>query len=102
MARLAWGGGGGEPAVTAEEVCAHASGLVALLGPSSPIGRLAVGGRPDAARRALGPFRDAFGERLHVGVRQRVRAGARDGIRAMLRLAGRAGGRGGGGEGGRR
>jgi error-prone DNA polymerase len=80
----------GEPSVTAEQVCAHATGLVALLGPSSPAGRLAVGGRPDAARRALESFRDAFGDRLHVAVEQRLEPGSAEEIRAMLRLSERA------------
>ncbi len=77
----------GEPSVTDEQVCAHPAGLVGLLGPSSPVGRLAVGGRLDAARRALGPWMDAFGERLYVAVQNRVEAGSRDEIRALLRLA---------------
>ncbi|HET9722941.1 MAG TPA: DNA polymerase III subunit alpha [Actinomycetota bacterium] len=81
----------GEPSVTAEQVCAHAGGLVVLLGPSSSVGRLAVAGRLDAARSALSPFRDAFGDRLHVAVEQRLEPGSRDEIRALLRLADRVG-----------
>ncbi len=77
----------GDPSLTAEQVCAHSWGLVGLLGPSSPVGRLAVGGRLDAAKRALSPFRDAFGERLYVAVEQRLEAGSRDEVRALLRLA---------------
>ncbi|MGE5459438.1 MAG: PHP domain-containing protein, partial [Solirubrobacterales bacterium] len=77
----------GEPSVTAEQICAHASGLVSLLGPGSPVGRLAIRGRLDAARRAIAPFKDAFGERLHVSVQDRMEAGSRDEIRALLRLA---------------
>ena len=45
----------GDPSLTPEQVCAHAGGLVAILGPSSPLGALAVAGRTDAARRALDP-----------------------------------------------
>jgi error-prone DNA polymerase len=77
----------GEPSLSPEQVCAHAEGLVALLGPSSSVGRLAVGGRLDAARTALGPWKDAFGKRLHIAVEQRLEAGSRDEVRAMLRLA---------------
>jgi error-prone DNA polymerase len=81
----------GEPSVTAQQVCAHAGGLVALVGPSSPAGRLAAAGRLDAALTALSPFHDAFGDRLHVAVEQRLEPGSRDQVRALLRLADRAG-----------
>ncbi|GIU99466.1 MAG: DNA-directed DNA polymerase [Actinomycetota bacterium] len=81
----------GEPALAPEQVLAHAAGLVALLGPDSPPGRLAVGGRPEAALAALGPWREAFGERLHVAVQHRLEPGSREEIRALLRLAERAG-----------
>jgi error-prone DNA polymerase len=81
----------GEPSVVAGQVCAHADGLVALLGPTSPPGALATGGRLEAAHRALGPFREAFGDRLHVAVQNRLEPGSSDEIRALLRLAERAG-----------
>jgi error-prone DNA polymerase len=77
----------GSPSLTSEQVCAHPSGLVVLLGPSSLVGRFAVQGRLDAARRTLGAFRDAFGDRLHVAVQNRLEPSSRDEIRAMLRLA---------------
>jgi error-prone DNA polymerase len=78
----------GDPSVVATQVCAHASGLIAVMGPRSHAGRLAVGGRVDAGASSLGPFREAFGrERLFVGVEHRLEAGSRDEIRAMLRLA---------------
>jgi error-prone DNA polymerase len=80
-----------EPALAPEQVCAHAAGLVALLGPGSPAGRLAVSGRPEAARRALEPYREAFGERLYVAVQHRLEPGSREEIRALLALAERAG-----------
>jgi error-prone DNA polymerase len=80
----------GDPSVTAEQVCAHAGGLVALLGPSSSVGRLAVRGRLDAARTALSPLRDAFGDRLHLAVEQRLEPGSAEEVRAMLRLAERS------------
>lgn len=81
----------GVPALAPERVCAHAAGLVALLGPRSPAGRLAISGHPEAARRALEPYREAFGERLYVAVQHRLEPGSREEIRALLRLAERAG-----------
>jgi error-prone DNA polymerase len=80
----------GDPSLTPEQVCAHAGGLVALLGPSSLPGRLATSGRTDAARSAIDPFKEAFGDRAFVGVEHRVEAGSANEIRAMLRLADRA------------
>ena len=80
----------GDPSLTPEQVCAHAEGLVALLGPSSPPGRLAAAGRFDAARRTLDPFRQAFGSHAFVAVEHRLEEGSDREIRAMLRLAERA------------
>ena len=40
----------GDPSLTAEQICAHPDGLVALLGPDSSPGKLAIDGRPEAAR----------------------------------------------------
>ncbi len=80
----------GDPSLTPEQVCAHAGGLVALLGPASPPGELAHAGRIDAARRALDPYREAFGDRLFVAVQHRLEEGSPREIRALLRLAERA------------
>jgi error-prone DNA polymerase len=80
----------GDPSLTPEQVCAHAGGLVVLLGPSSLPGLLAMAGRTDAARSAIDPFKEAFGDRAFVGVEHRVEAGSANEIRAMLRLADRA------------
>ena len=77
----------GEPSLTSRQICAHADGLVGILGPASPVGAVAVAGMPAAARRAIEPFKDAFAERLYVGVQQRLEAGSNDEIRALLRLA---------------
>jgi error-prone DNA polymerase len=77
----------GDPSVVATQMCAHASGLVAVVGPRSHAGRLAVAGRVDAAAGLLGPFREAFGARLFVGVEHRLEARSGDEVRAMLRLA---------------
>ncbi len=80
----------GDPSLTPEQICAHAEGLVALLGPSSPPGALAAAGRIDAGRRATEPYREAFGERAFVAVEHRLEQDADREIRALLRLAERA------------
>src|SRR5207249_4755609 len=51
---------------------------------------LALRGEVDAAARALGSFREAFGDRLYVGVEHRVERDSGDEARSMLRLAERA------------
>ncbi|MBI4261865.1 MAG: DNA polymerase III subunit alpha [Actinobacteria bacterium] len=82
----------GDPALAPGQVCAHPGGMIALLGPGSPPGRLAGAGLPDAARRALGPFREAFGrEGVFVEVQHRLEPGSAEEVRALLRLAGAAG-----------
>ncbi len=80
----------GDPSLAVEQLLAHAGGLVALLGPRSAPGRLAVGGRIDAGARLLGPVREAFGDRAYVAVEHRMERGSDEEVRAMLRLAGRA------------
>jgi error-prone DNA polymerase len=80
----------GDPSLTPEQVCAHAGGLVAILGHESPPGTLALAGRTDAARRAIDPYREAFGDRLFVGVQNRVEESSAREVRALLRLAERA------------
>jgi error-prone DNA polymerase len=82
----------GDPWVAAEQILAHAKGLIALLGPGSPAGRLALLGRTDAAARLAQPFREAFGEGgAFVAVEHRVEPGSHAEVRAMLRFAERAG-----------
>jgi len=80
----------GDPSLTPEQICAHAGGLLALLGPASPPGALAAGGRIDAGRRAAEPYREAFGERAFVAVQHRLEPDADREIRGLLRLAERA------------
>jgi error-prone DNA polymerase len=80
----------GDPSLTPEQICAHAGGLVAVLGPSSPPGALALAGRFDAARRTLDPYREAFGVRTYIGVEHRLERDSSKEIRALLRLAERA------------
>jgi error-prone DNA polymerase len=45
--------GDGGPAVTREQIAAHAAGLVVLLGPDSDVGHAVAARRPDLAREAL-------------------------------------------------
>jgi len=80
----------GDPSLTPEQICAHAGGLVAVLGPMSPPAALAIAGRLDAARRALDPYREAFGDRTYVGVENRLEQDSPKEIRALLRLAERS------------
>jgi error-prone DNA polymerase len=77
----------GDPSLASEQICAHAHGLLCLLGPSSLPGSLAVDGRFDAARNAIGPFREAFGERLFVAVQHRLEPNSAAEVRLLLRLA---------------
>ncbi len=77
-----------DPSLTATQICAHAAGLIAFLGPRSAPGRLAVAGATDAARRAADPFREAFGaDRCVMAVEHRVERESHDELRAMLRFA---------------
>ncbi len=78
----------GDPALTTSQVCERARGLVCLLGPESEPGLLATAGRPDAARGALSPWREAFGDTgdLFVEVRNRLERGSIDKLRRMARL----------------
>jgi error-prone DNA polymerase len=81
----------GDPRVDPLQICAHAGGLIALLGPRSHPGRLATRGQTDAAAQTLGPFREAFGpDRCLVAVEHRLERGSTDEVRAMLRFAERA------------
>jgi len=82
----------GDPWLDPLQICAHATGLVAIAGPRSHPGRAAIAGRVDAGARLLDPFREAFGaERLFVGVEHRVERGSAEEARALLRLARRMG-----------
>jgi error-prone DNA polymerase len=81
----------GEPSLGVEQVCAHAAGLVAIAGPASVPGALAVAGMPGAAALAIASLREAFGDRLSIGIQHRLEARSNDEIRALLRLAERVG-----------
>ncbi|MEO8477944.1 MAG: DNA polymerase III subunit alpha, partial [Actinomycetota bacterium] len=81
----------GDPWLDLRQICAHAQGLVAIAGPGSHPGRLAMAGRADTAASLLAPLREAFGhDRCYVGIEHRVERDSHDEIRAMLRLAERA------------
>jgi error-prone DNA polymerase len=77
----------GDPSLASEQICAHTEGLISLLGPRSLPGSLAVNGRFDAARRAIDPFKEAFGERLFVAVQHRLEPNSPAEVRLLLRLA---------------
>ncbi|HEY7281766.1 MAG TPA: DNA polymerase III subunit alpha [Actinomycetota bacterium] len=77
----------GDPALAPAQVLAHAEGLICLLGPESPPGRLALQGLHDAAVDAARPFREAFGHDLVVEVRHRLERDSEGQIRRLLRLA---------------
>jgi error-prone DNA polymerase len=82
----------GDPALTAGQVCERPEGLICLLGPASAPGASAVAGLADAARDAIGPWRDAFGrDDLVVEVQHRLEAGSAAEVRRLLRLADEAG-----------
>ena len=80
----------GDPSLTPEQICAHSAGLIALLGPASLPGELVIAGRPAAARRAIDPYREAFGDRVFVAVQDRLEPDSAAEVRTMLRLAERA------------
>ncbi|HXJ64168.1 MAG TPA: DNA polymerase III subunit alpha, partial [Actinomycetota bacterium] len=77
----------GDPSLATAQLLAHAEGLICLLGPESPVGRLALGGLHDAAVERARPFREAFGHDLVVEVRHRLERDSEGQIRRLLRLA---------------
>ncbi|MEP7059371.1 MAG: DNA polymerase III subunit alpha [Actinomycetota bacterium] len=81
----------GDPWLDARQILAHATRLIALLGPRSPAGMLAVRGRIDEAADVLRTWREAFGDRLHVSVEHRMEQGSNTEVRDMVRVADRAG-----------
>ena len=82
-----------DPWLAPEQILPRAGGLLALFGPRSHPGRLALRGRLDAGAAWLAPFREAFGDRLFVAVEHRMERRSGEEIRTMLRLAERAGAR---------
>ncbi|MGV6846826.1 MAG: DNA polymerase III subunit alpha [Marinibacterium sp.] len=61
------GAGGQVPQVSAEELEAHAGGLICLTGgPDGPVGRLLQDGRRDEAQALVGRLSQAFPDRLYI------------------------------------
>lgn len=86
----------GEPVSSLALVAEHSAGLVALLGPDSPVGRALAAGRPDVAVDRLDPWRAVFeqgsGEcRLVLEVVHHRGRGDRVRAQAMLRFAAEVG-----------
>src|SRR4051812_5731260 len=77
-----------EPVSSLATAAEHAPGLIALLGPASPVGRALAEGRADAAAATLDAWRAVFGPgRLAVEVVHHRGQGDRARARAMLRFA---------------
>jgi error-prone DNA polymerase len=55
-------------AVTLDQIAAHADGLVAMLGPHSPIAEALAARRPDLANALIAPWREIFGEALRIEI----------------------------------
>jgi error-prone DNA polymerase len=77
----------GDPCAAFEDLADRAAGLVALLGPGSEVGRLAVRGRQDEAEALLGRWREAFGRRLRIEVRNLLEPSSGLETARLLRLA---------------
>ena len=77
----------GNPSLSSREVMERAEGLVCLLGPESPPGKLALSGRPGAAREVARPWREAFGPWCFVEVRNVLEPGSRAEVGTLLNLA---------------
>jgi error-prone DNA polymerase len=54
----------------------HGEGLAVLLGPDSEIGLALAAGRPDRAARLLAPWREIYGDALHLEIVHHGRPGA--------------------------
>jgi len=55
-------------AATMEQIAAHADGLIALLGPHSPVQEALAAQRPDLADALVAPWREIFGDALRIEV----------------------------------
>ena len=63
-------------AASLDQVAAHSDGLVALLGPHSPVVEALAVRRPDLADTLVAPWREIFGDRLRIEVvSHRARSG---------------------------
>jgi error-prone DNA polymerase len=78
----------GEPVSSLALVAEHAAGLVALLGPGSPVGRALAAGRADVASARLSAWRAVFGPgSLVLEVVHHRGRGDRSRAQALLRFA---------------
>lgn len=77
----------GEPVSSLAMAAEHATGLVALLGPDSPVGRALATGRADLAAAQLDIWRSVFGSNLVLEVVHHRARGDRQRAQAMLRFA---------------
>jgi error-prone DNA polymerase len=78
----------GEPVSSLATAAEHANGLIALLGPDSPVGRALLAGRADHAAAHLDAWRAAFGPgRLVLELVHHRGRGDRSRAQAMLRFA---------------
>jgi error-prone DNA polymerase len=82
----------GEPVSSLATAAEHATGLIAVLGPDSPVGRALTTGRVDLAHAHLDTWRAAFGPgRLVLEVVHHRGRGDRSRAQAMLRFAAETG-----------
>ncbi|MGY1813182.1 DNA polymerase III subunit alpha [Blastococcus sp. SYSU D00820] len=82
----------GEPVSSLALAAEHPLGLVALLGPDSPVGRALAAGRADVAAARLAAWRSVFGPgQLALEVVHHRGRGDRSRAQAMLRFAAEAG-----------
>ncbi len=77
----------GEPVSSLAMAAEHATGLTALLGPDSAVGRALVAGRADLAAAQLDTWRAVFGSNLVLEVVHHRGRGDRQRAQAMLRFA---------------
>ncbi|WP_040336713.1 DNA polymerase III subunit alpha [Candidatus Blastococcus massiliensis] len=77
----------GEPVSSLAMAAEHATGLTALLGPDSAVGRALVAGRSDLAAVQLDTWRAVFGAGLALEVVHHRGRGDRQRAQAMLRFA---------------
>ncbi|RBY85563.1 DNA polymerase III subunit alpha [Blastococcus sp. TF02A-30] len=77
----------GEPVSSLATAAEHAAGLVALLGPDSPVGRALLAGRADLAAAQLDVWRAAFGPHVVLELVHHRGRGDRQRAQAMLRFA---------------
>jgi len=81
----------GAPRLKREWLAGSTSGLIALCGPHSGIGRLLLGGHLDVAQAQLAEWRALFGDRLYLEIHRCGRPDDEPHLRAAVRLAKRTG-----------